>query len=123
MGQNTAEMKTLKGIHKAMNELNSQFRIIHNQALVPGHYYRGAEGVVIKVVRRTPSGKTVYITTHSDDDNPCLQAKRVKIYEETGEEYICYKNNHYVIGVWNETDREAFRNYIIANIGNPCAVI
>lgn len=122
MGQNTAEMKTLKKVGKALDEMNSFFREVGGKALLPGHYYKGAEGVVIKVVGRTPSGKTVYITTHTDDENPCLQTKRVKIADD-GSEYICYKNSHYVVGSWNETDREAFRLYLNANIGKPCAVI
>lgn len=122
MGQNTATMKTLNGIRKVMEELDSKFRVIHGEALLPGHYYKGHGGVVIKVVNRTPSGKTVYITTQSDGDNPCLQTKRVKISND-GEEYICYKNSHYVIGVWHETDKEAFLNYLNANVGNPVAVI
>ena len=95
-----------------------------NKALLPGYYYKGAEGVVIKVIARSASGKTVYITTHTDDDNDplCLQTKRVKI-DIDGNEYICYKNRPYVIGSWNETDREMFRIYLLANFGKPVAVI
>lgn len=122
MGHNTAVMKATEKLNKALDEMNSFFRVNEGKALLPGHYYKGAEGVVIKVVSRTPSGKTVYITTHTDDENPCLQTKRVKI-DGCGNEYICYKNSHYVVGCWNETDREAFRSYINANIGKPVAVI
>lgn len=93
-----------------------------NKIFEVGHYYRGAEGVIIKVFSKSPSGKTIYITTHTDGDTPCLQTKRVKI-DDCGNEYICYKKSHYVVGSWNETDREAFRLYINANIGKPCAVI
>ena len=122
MGQTTATLKALNGTKKAMDKLDNEFRVIEGKALMPGHYYRGIDGVIVKVVRRSPSGKTVYITTHTDDDMPFLQTKRVNV-DDCGNEYICYKKSHYVVGSWNETDREAFRSYINANIGNPVAVI
>ena len=95
---------------------------MENMKLLPGHYYRGAEGVVVKVCRRSPSDKTVYITTHSDADDAYTQTKRIKV-DDFGNEYICYKNSNYVVGTWNETDREHFRRYINAHIGQPVVVI
>jgi hypothetical protein len=95
---------------------------MENKQLLPGHYYSGAYGVVVKVCRRSPSGKTVYITTHSDADDAYTQTKRVKT-DDFGNEYICHKDSNNVVGSWNETDREHFRKYINAHIGEPCAII
>ena len=109
-------------LNKAMNDFHNFVGETIGTSFIPGHYYKGAYDEVIKVVSKSPSGKTVYITTHSDADDAFLQTKRVKT-DADGNDYICYKNSHYVIGTWHKADREDFLAYIQKNIGKPVAVI
>lgn len=93
---------------------------MESKAFMPGHYYKGAYGLVVKVVRRSATGKTVYLTTHGDFDDAYTFAKRIQT-DESGYEFIKAKDGFHIICVENEVERDRFISYIQKHIGEPIA--